>query len=199
MHQNVTTVALYDTLGPDAAKFVFNQTQMTSVTCSHEFIKSLCKLKLEDAKDEGGKMNTLVNIICYESSVTDEDKKMCEEASINLHTMEQVIFKGREAVKNGTASVKEPTADDVYMFSYTSGTTGDPKGVKLTHRMVISSAYGVNHRVEPPFNTDDCYISYLPAAHSFEQITCGISIIYGMKCGFFAGNVQKLTDDIALL
>jgi len=25
----------------------------------------------------------------------------------------------------------EPTKDDTYMLSYTSGTTGDPKGVKL--------------------------------------------------------------------
>lgn len=57
--------------------------------------------------------------------------------------MEEVIFKGREAVKDGSASIKEPTADDVYMFSYTSGTTGDPKGVKLTHKMVLTCAYGV--------------------------------------------------------
>ena len=48
MHQCITSVALYDTLGPDAAKFVFNQTEMTSVTCSHEFIKPLCKLKKDD-------------------------------------------------------------------------------------------------------------------------------------------------------
>ena len=98
---------------------------------------------MEDAKDNGGKMHKLANIICYESEVSEEDKAICAEASVNIHTMEEVIFKGREAVKNGTASVKEPVCDDVYMFSYTSGTTGDPKGVKLTHKMVITSSYGV--------------------------------------------------------
>ena len=38
------------------------------------------------------------------------------------------------------------------MFSYTSGTTGDPKGVKLTHRMIIGAAYAVNSRLKKPFD-----------------------------------------------
>jgi len=68
--------------------------------------------------------------------------------------------------------------------------------------MVIGSSFAVQVRLsstEAPLGTDDCYISYLPAAHSFEQILFGISLIYGMKCGFFAGNMLKLTDDISLL
>lgn len=88
------------------------------------------------------------------------------------------------------------------MFSYTSGTTGDPKGVKLTHKMIITAAYAVNYRVGKngdPFGPTDTYISYLPAAHSFEQCTAGLGIIYGMRSGFFAGNVQKLTNDIQVL
>jgi long-chain acyl-CoA synthetase len=88
------------------------------------------------------------------------------------------------------------------MFSYTSGTTGDPKGVKLTHRMIIGSAFAVQARLgvtDRPMNEDDCYISYLPAAHSFEQAVSGMAIMYGMKCGYFAGNVLKLTEDIAVL
>lgn len=30
-----------------------------------------------------------------------------------------------------------PTKDDVYIFSYTSGTTGDSKGVKLSHKNIV--------------------------------------------------------------
>lgn len=55
------------------------------------------------------------------------------------------------------------------MFSYTSGTTGDPKGVKLTHKMVMGAGYAINTRLgAAPLNAEDCYISYLPASHSFE-------------------------------
>jgi long-subunit acyl-CoA synthetase (AMP-forming) len=35
----------------------------------------------------------------------------------------------------------------------------------------------------------DTYISYLPAAHSFEAAFFAMSIIYGVKCGYFGGDV----------
>jgi long-chain acyl-CoA synthetase len=46
---------------------------------------------------------------------------------------------------------------------------------------------------------DDCYVSYLPAAHSFEQCIFSMSCVTGMKCGFFAGDVLKLTEDMQIL
>ena len=49
------------------------------------------------------------------------------------------------------------------------------------------------------WDEEDCYISYLPAAHSFEQAVFGMAMTYGMKCGFFAGNVQQITKDVQLL
>jgi long-chain acyl-CoA synthetase len=49
------------------------------------------------------------------------------------------------------------------------------------------------------FNETDSYISYLPAAHSFEQGAFGIALSCGMKVGFFAGNVIKLTEDMGVL
>ena len=61
--------------------------------------------------------------------------------------------------------------EDVYMLSYTSGTTGDPKGVMLTHKAVICGTYAANKRLEVgsyPLGDKDCHISYLPLAHVFE-------------------------------
>ena len=66
----------------------------------------------------------------FENEIPEGDRKLAEEAGITLHTLEDV----RKAGENSTSkSIKEPKATDTLMFSYTSGTTGDPKGVKLTH------------------------------------------------------------------
>jgi long-chain acyl-CoA synthetase len=85
------------------------------------------------------------------------------------------------------------------MFSYTSGTTGDPKGVKLTHKMIIGSAWAAINHLSIPIHNEDSYISYLPAAHSFEQGLQGCAAISGMKIGFFGGDVLKLMEDMVKL
>jgi long-chain acyl-CoA synthetase len=61
----------------------------------------------------------------------------------------------------------EPTGETVYMFSYTSGTTGNPKAVQLTQAMNIAvctsvSMTGVN------ITDADTHMSFLPFAHSME-------------------------------
>lgn len=40
--------------------------------------------------------------------------------------------------------VIEPQPEDVYMLSYTSGTTGNPKGVKLTQKMILNASQGLS-------------------------------------------------------
>jgi long-subunit acyl-CoA synthetase (AMP-forming) len=49
-----------------------------------------------------------------------------------------LIDEGRVVKKEGKINLPEATPKDVYLFSYTSGTTGDPKAVKITHRMMIA-------------------------------------------------------------
>ena len=153
-------------------------------------------------------MKTLTNIIVFESKVTDEEKNACQKAGLNLYSQDEILSKGKacDSIKDKNAVINEPSPNDCSAFSYTSGTTGDPKGVKLTHKMLIGCSFAVMTRmaqtqteIDGNVCEDDCYISYLPAAHSFEQAVMAMHIISGMKCGFYGGNVLTLTDDIALL
>lgn len=173
---------------------------MTTVSCTKDAIPKLCRMKVDDAEQEVKKCETLKNLVIFENEITDEEREMAQKAGLTLHTMESVIFAGREAFKNGTVQMNEPTPDMCSAFSYTSGTTGDPKGVKLTHKMLVLAAAAVNVRCEPHELTEkDCYISYLPAAHSFEQCLFAFSCNTGCKIGFFGGNVLKLTEDMGVL
>lgn len=93
-----------------------------------------------------------------------------------------------------------PNSDHAFMISYTSGTTGDPKGVICTHRSNLLMGYSVNLRMGKHGFTDvDSYISYLPAAHLFEQALFGTAIQNGMKIGFYSGSPLTLLDDLKIL
>jgi hypothetical protein len=48
MHNNVTTVALYDTLGEDASRYICSQTELTTIGCSADLIEKICTLKKDD-------------------------------------------------------------------------------------------------------------------------------------------------------
>ncbi|MGW5175977.1 AMP-dependent synthetase/ligase [Streptomyces sp. NPDC004082] len=58
--------------------------------------------------------------------------------------------------------------DDPVTVVYTSGTTGEPKGVVLTHRQVLANARAIEGIVELPPQTE--HISYLPFAHIAERM-----------------------------
>jgi hypothetical protein len=74
----VTTVAFYDTLGQDATKYMLEQTELTTIAVSVDFVKNYAKMKIEDAKLEAGqqRMNRLKNLIVFENDIPEEDRKL---------------------------------------------------------------------------------------------------------------------------
>jgi len=88
-----------------------------------------------------GKANSLKFLISMESydiSIEDDGK----EAGIKIMQINEVIEYGRKHSKLDLDQFK-PKPDDVYMFCYTSGTTGDPKAAMLSHKNILSSASSV--------------------------------------------------------
>lgn len=84
------------------------------------------------------------------------------------------------------------------MFCYTSGTTGDPKGAKMSHAGFVATQH-LHEYAKIPFCEEDVSISYLPLAHIFEQCNFVFSLITGYAHGFYSGDPLKLLEDIAVL
>ncbi|MET8650448.1 AMP-dependent synthetase/ligase [Nocardia aurea] len=64
---------------------------------------------------------------------------------------------------------REVRPDDLATISYTSGTTGPPKGVELTHGNILAQLVGLGEHL--PADHGDRIVSYLPAAHIADRIT----------------------------
>ena len=66
-HQLITSVALYDTLGPDATKYILDQTELITMAVSNDYIEKLSKMKMEDGKSDSPKMFRLKNLISWDA------------------------------------------------------------------------------------------------------------------------------------
>ena len=87
--------------------------------------------------------------------------------------------------------------EDVATVVYTSGTTGRPKGVQLSHANIVSNALAVLERFR--INSTDVLLSYLPLCHMFER-TCGYyaAIFSGAAIGY-AESFATAADDASLV
>lgn len=80
---------------------------------------------------------------------------------------------------------------------YTSGTTGRPKGVMLSHKNVVSNVLAVLQRVAP--RAEDLFLSFLPISHTFER-TAGyyLPIASGSTVAFARSNAH-LNEDLRIV
>jgi len=76
MFIKTTTVSLYDTLGADTLKYVINQTEMSTIVCQGDLIKSLIHLKLEDSKSPEPKISQFANIVSMDEWSKDDIAEM---------------------------------------------------------------------------------------------------------------------------
>lgn len=83
--------------------------------------------------------------------------------------------------------------DDVATILYTSGTTGNPKGVMLTHRNLASNVY-VSKQVLPIDETDST-LSFLPLSHVFQRMVD--YLLFGQGCVIaYARSLDTVPEDL---
>lgn len=93
-----------------------------------------------------------------------------------------------------TASMVDTDASALATIVYTSGTTGHPKGVMLSHKNILWNAWSGLHSV--PVYPDDVFLSFLPLSHTLERtvgyylpIMAGATICY-------ARSIPQLAEDL---
>ena len=83
--------------------------------------------------------------------------------------------------------------DDIATILYTSGTTGLPKGVMLSHKNLVSNAKSVLAIV--PIDHSKTCISYLPVSHIFERMVVYVYLAAGATV-WFVDQLSELPDAI---
>lgn len=174
---NVQVVTIYATLGEEGAIHGINETESAMVVTDAKLLKVLVKIL--------PKCKSVKNIVTMQPCDAELKTKVND---IGVHSIDEVVDLGKTA----SFSPQLPEPEDVAVVMYTSGTTGPPKGVVLTHGNIIAVLAGVEHSLKGVLTPDDVYLCYLPLAHIMEM---GAEIYFmsaGLSLGF--GSPHTLTD-----
>ncbi|NNL56711.1 MAG: AMP-binding protein [Pseudomonadales bacterium] len=91
------------------------------------------------------------------------------------------------------ATLAEPVLEDTCTIVYTSGSTGNPKGVVLTHQNLAAAAIDAVSFYPPGKNR---VLSYLPMAHITERSLVTMVSLYADVEIFFNDSLATFVDDL---
>jgi long-chain acyl-CoA synthetase len=115
------------------------------------------------------------HLIVVEDQIEKELMETLQKEKIQFYTFDDVFKMGKE---NPSKHVK-PTSEDIATISFTSGTTGTPKGALLSHGNLTNPAVTTEL---PMLYGEEVHISYLPLAHVFERL---VQTVFCKKPIFF--------------
>ena len=181
----IINVPIHTTYNAEYIKYIAEHTQSKWLIIEQEFFKAYKK--------------DLLNLSVDKIIVLDVDETKIEETdkvrSFKKLFDSDVSDKDGDPSRPGRAQDDDSMNDqDVHTIIHTSGTTGMPKGVELTHKNILFNVQGAKEYVD--IGPNDRFLSFLPLSHALER-TAGyyVPILSGAAI-YYAESKLTMKDDI---
>ncbi|GAB2823207.1 AMP-dependent synthetase/ligase [Streptomyces daliensis] len=171
-------VPVYPTAGDEEVTWVLGDSGASVVICENE-AQAAKIARLRDARpgagpEGGGGLPALRHVVL-----------MSAMAELPTPCSQEDLLKRAESVG----------PDDVCSIVYTSGTTGMPKGCKLTHGNITALHDSTDQLTESGPGT--LTYLYLPLAHLLAQLIEWRAVLAGSEIAYFGGKIENVVSELA--
>lgn len=177
------TIPVYQSNMPGEVEYILNHSQVGFV-----FLEDREQLvKVLEVKD---KLPHLEKIVLFEGKVKEDDDL--------LESFSRLLSRGKELENARSGEYNERLSnvseDDIATICYTSGTTGPPKGVVLTHKNILSELEGLMQHMIVDASHET--LMFLPMAHIFARTGFLVHLVTGNIISF-AGSMDTILQDLS--
>ncbi|MDD2894565.1 MAG: long-chain fatty acid--CoA ligase [Aliarcobacter sp.] len=109
----------------------------------------------------------------------------------NFYNFDEILVIGKQICDSTGFTSFEALEDDIFSIIYTSGNTGTPKGVMLTHKNIVSQLHDINSLIN--LEQHEVSLSVLPLAHIFERTVMSYYLSRGISI-YFVDDVQNVAN-----
>lgn len=172
------SIPLYPTTGIDQLNYILGDARPAIV-----FVDSLSSKRLSILSNIQG----IKKIISFSNNLPDQ-------ASDLVMRFSEIMTQISKPTSLDEAQWVANRLDDPLTILYTSGTTGPPKAVPLTHNNIVQNFTGLQHII--PITNTDSSLSFLPLSHIFER-TVGFYCVLGVGASiFYAQSMDTVAQDL---
>jgi long-chain acyl-CoA synthetase len=177
-------VPIYPTLLPDQSSYIAND-------CGARIVVAETTAHLDGLLSKAAEMPKVEHYVLIKGTSSDP----------RVTTLSALLEKGSGAdPAQFEEKARASKPDDLATFVYTSGTTGQPKGVMLTHRNIVSNVVASMDVLH--ISGSYTALSFLPLSHSFERTVdycyfyMGCTIAYAESVATVAANLQEVKPHV---